>query len=56
MLLSLVVYSHHLTPYQWSGVGLVFVGLAIEAREKRREGLMKKVASEGEGKAKVKDA
>ncbi|PWN24362.1 UAA-domain-containing protein [Jaminaea rosea] len=37
MLLSLIVYSHRLTAMQWGGVGVVFVGLGVEAREKRRE-------------------
>ncbi|CAO1617463.1 unnamed protein product [Parajaminaea phylloscopi] len=48
MLLSLVVYSHRLTNAQWLGVGLVFVGLGIEAKEKRKEGLMKRVMQQKE--------
>jgi UDP-galactose transporter B1 len=54
MLLSIVVYKHTLRPAQWFGVVIVFFGLAIEAREKRREGLAKKVVAEK--KAIVKDA
>ena len=54
MLLSIVVYKHSLQPAQWWGVVIVFVGLGIEAREKRREGLAKRVMAEK--KAGVKDA
>ena len=54
MLLSIVVYKHTLKPAQWFGVLIVFIGLGIEAREKRREGLAKKVMAEK--KAAVKDA
>lgn len=53
MLLSVFVYSHTLSPLQWIGVATVFAGIGLEAREKRREGLAKKVARDG--KAKVKD-
>lgn len=63
MLLSVVMYRHQLTTLQWSGTALVFVGLAIEAREKRKEGLVKRVLqqkTEGrpreDKKAGVKDA
>ncbi|KAE8270952.1 hypothetical protein A4X09_0g1392 [Tilletia walkeri] len=55
MLLSVVVYKHSLSPFQWIGVLVVFAGIGIEAREKRREGLAKRVAN-GSAKAKVKDA
>ncbi|CDW99866.1 hypothetical protein, partial [Sporisorium scitamineum] len=43
MLLSVVVYNHELSRLQWVGVAVVFAGIGIEAREKRREGLAKKV-------------
>lgn len=62
MLLSLVVYSHRLTPLQWAGVGLVFVGLGVEAHKKRQEGLVKRVLQQKDHqirqdkKAGVKDA
>lgn len=55
MLLSVVVYKHELAGLQWLGVGTVFVGIGLEAREKRREGLAKKVGR-GEKKALAKDA
>ncbi|KAL9938999.1 hypothetical protein V8E36_001812 [Tilletia maclaganii] len=55
MLLSVVVYKHVLSPLQWIGVLVVFFGIGIEAREKRREGLAKRVVN-GNAKAKVKDA
>lgn len=54
MLLSIVVYKHTLRTPQWLGVLIVFVGLGIEAREKRREGLAKRVLADK--KAAVKDA
>ncbi|KAN0065264.1 UDP-galactose transporter [Thecaphora frezii] len=53
MLLSVVVYRHQLAALQWVGVAVVFAGIAIEAREKRREGLAKMVVNE---KARAKDA
>lgn len=63
MLLSLIVYSHRLSKIQWGGVLLVFLGLGIEAREKRREGLVKRVMQQKEQghlredkKARLKDA
>ncbi|SPO26646.1 related to HUT1 - involved in UDP-galactose transport to the Golgi lumen [Ustilago trichophora] len=55
MLLSVVVYKHELSPLQWVGVVVVFAGIGIEAREKRREGLAKKVLHD-EKKALAKDA
>ncbi|KAK0537384.1 UDP-galactose transporter [Tilletia horrida] len=55
MLLSVAVYKHALSPLQWIGVLVVFAGIGIEAREKRREGLAKRVLN-GSAKAKVKDA
>ena len=55
MLLSVVVYKHELSKLQWVGVGVVFAGIGIEAREKRREGLAKKVVKE-EKRALSKDA
>lgn len=55
MLLSVVVYKHELSKLQWLGVGVVFAGIGIEAREKRREGLAKKVVRD-EKKALAKDA
>nr|CDI54000.1 related to HUT1-involved in UDP-galactose transport to the Golgi lumen [Melanopsichium pennsylvanicum 4] len=55
MLLSVVVYKHELALLQWVGVGVVFVGIGIEAREKRREGLAKKVVHD-EKRAPSKDA
>jgi len=36
MILSVVVYSHRLTPGQWIGAGVVFVGISIEAWVKRK--------------------
>lgn len=57
MLLSIVVYKHTLQPAQWLGVLVVFVGLGIEAREKQREGLAKRVLAEKSSKRAVtKDA
>lgn len=55
MLLSVMVYKHELGLLQWVGVAVVFVGIGIEAREKRREGLAKKVLDE-KRKALAKDA
>lgn len=55
MLLSVVVYKHELSKLQWVGVAVVFAGIGIEAREKRREGLAKKVVRD-EKKALAKDA
>ncbi|WFC95728.1 UDP-galactose transporter [Malassezia brasiliensis] len=37
MLLSIVVYQHHLRRLQWVGVATVFAGLFLELREKRRQ-------------------
>lgn len=37
MLLSILVYKHHLRSLQWIGVVVVFVGLFIEMREKQRQ-------------------
>ena len=36
MLLSVIVYNHKLTPGQWSGAGVVFAGISVEAWVKRR--------------------
>ncbi|TKY84752.1 hypothetical protein EX895_005832 [Sporisorium graminicola] len=55
MLLSVVVYKHELSRLQWVGVAVVFAGIGIEAREKRREGLAKKVIND-EKRALAKDA
>ncbi|KAJ9479635.1 UDP-galactose transporter-like protein [Pseudozyma hubeiensis] len=55
MLLSVVVYKHELSGAQWVGVAVVFVGIGIEAREKRREGLARKVVQSGK-KVLAKDA
>jgi solute carrier family 35 (UDP-galactose transporter), member B1 len=55
MLLSVFIYNHQLTLMQWIGVAIVFAGIGIEAREKRREGLAKKVLHD-EKKALAKDA
>lgn len=56
MLLSIVVYKHALNPAQWLGVLVVFFGLGIEAQQKRKEGLARKVAQQPAKKAGVKDA
>ncbi|KAI3617886.1 hypothetical protein CBS9595_003795 [Malassezia furfur] len=37
MLLSILVYQHHLRRLQWVGVATVFAGLFLELREKRRQ-------------------
>ncbi|GAK64811.1 UAA transporter [Moesziomyces antarcticus] len=55
MLLSVLVYKHELSNLQWVGVAVVFAGIGIEAREKRREGLAKKVVND-QKKALQKDA
>ncbi len=55
MLLSVFIYNHQLTQLQWFGVLIVFTGIGIEAREKRREGLAKKVLAD-QKKALSKDA
>lgn len=55
MLLSVIVYKHQLAIMQWLGVAVVFAGIAIEAREKRREGLAKQVIQD-QRKALAKDA
>ncbi|EPQ26879.1 uncharacterized protein PFL1_05514 [Pseudozyma flocculosa PF-1] len=55
MLLSVVVYNHQLSALQWVGVAVVFAGIGLEAREKRREGLAKQVLRD-EKKALAKDA
>ena len=36
MILSVMVYSHRLTPGQWIGAGIVFLGISIEAWVKRK--------------------
>ena len=36
MLLSVVVFGHRLRGGQWVGVGVVFMGIGIEAGMKRR--------------------
>jgi UDP-galactose transporter B1 len=41
MLLSVVVFEHHLTTGQWVGVGVVFAGIGVEAGVKRREVIRK---------------
>ncbi|KDN46804.1 UAA transporter [Tilletiaria anomala UBC 951] len=55
MLLSVFTYNHRLTPLQWLGTAIVFTGIGVEAREKRREGLARKVVRD-EKKALAKDA
>lgn len=42
MLLSLIVFNHHLALGQWAGVVTVFAGIGIEAYVKRQETLEKK--------------
>ncbi|WFD00368.1 UDP-galactose transporter [Malassezia yamatoensis] len=37
MLLSIVVYQHHLQSMQWVGIAIVFSGLFLEVREKQRQ-------------------
>ncbi|KOS14346.1 udp-galactose transporter [Malassezia pachydermatis] len=37
MLLSILVYKHHLRSLQWVGVAIVFSGLFIEMRQKQRQ-------------------
>jgi UDP-galactose transporter B1 len=37
MLLSVIVFNHRLTTGQWAGVVVVFGGIGVEARMKRRE-------------------
>ena len=37
MLLSVVVFRHHLTAGQWMGMGVVFSGIGLEAVIKRRD-------------------
>lgn len=41
MLLSVFLYHHALTPFQWVGAAIVFVGIGIEAHQKRKEGKAK---------------
>jgi len=53
MLLSVVVYNHKLSPGQWIGAGIVFVGISVEAFVKRKDVHAKKVLQEKE-KAKIK--
>ncbi|KAI0269859.1 UDP-galactose transporter [Gloeopeniophorella convolvens] len=53
MLLSVVLYNHKLTPGQWSGAGVVFAGISVEAWVKRRDVHAKRVIQEKE-KAKLK--
>jgi hypothetical protein len=36
MLLSVVVYNHTLTPGQWLGAAIVFLGISVEAWVKRK--------------------
>jgi solute carrier family 35 (UDP-galactose transporter), member B1 len=36
MILSVVVYNHHLTLGQWLGAAVVFAGISVEAFVKRR--------------------
>jgi len=54
MILSVVVYKHRLTPGQWTGAAIVFLGISIEAYVKRREVHAKRVIAEKE-RAKIKD-
>lgn len=35
MLLSVIVYNHKLTPGQWAGTAVVFLGISVEAWAKR---------------------
>ncbi|PWN50125.1 UAA transporter [Violaceomyces palustris] len=51
MLLSVLVYKHQLSALQWLGVAVVFTGIGLEAREKRREGLAKKALAERKRKS-----
>lgn len=37
MLLSVVLFEHKLTWGQWAGVAVVFLGIGVEAAQKRRE-------------------
>ncbi|WFD44134.1 UDP-galactose transporter [Malassezia psittaci] len=37
MLLSIMVYKHHLQSMQWVGIAIVFGGLFLEVREKQRQ-------------------
>lgn len=37
MLLSILVYKHHLRSLQWVGVMVVFAGLFIEMRQKQQQ-------------------
>ena len=37
MLLSVIVFNHHLNKPQWLGVAVVFLGIAVEAGMKRRD-------------------
>jgi len=53
MLLSVFVYNHKLTPGQWTGTGVVFSGISVEAWVKRQEIHAKRVIKEEE-KAKLK--
>lgn len=41
MLLSVFLYNHKLTSLQWLGASIVFVGIGIEAQQKRKEGKAK---------------
>lgn len=54
MLLSVVVFNHQLTFGQWSGVGIVFAGIGLEALVKMGHGKAKAVVNEKD-KAKVKE-
>lgn len=53
MILSVMVYSHRLTPGQWIGAGIVFLGISIEAWVKRKDVHAKRVFEEKE-RAKIK--
>ena len=46
MLLSVVVFDHQLTRGQWAGVGVVFLGIGVEAGVKRRD-VMRKARRDG---------
>ena len=39
MILSVLLYGHHLNGMQWAGVGMVFGGIGLEARIQRQEKL-----------------
>jgi len=54
MLLSVVVYNHSLTPGQWLGTFIVFIGISVEAWVKRKDVHSNRVIQEKE-KAKIKE-